>query len=299
MATSLITKPQSTDKKPKIQEPLEVRANTLLISPEMAKTWIENQGKNRHWRREIVNKYKAEMLAGMWRENGQPIIFDDNGSLVDGQHRLRAIMESNRAIKCLVVSNVKPIDAMTIDMGLSRTLGDLFVMNRLRNARLLSRTSKLLLIWTTKFNELTQKKTFTREIMNVHPQQVYAYYLQHRLEIDRICGEFKNHTPLTANISGAVLAFIYATLEKIDDERCYVFMGSFVTGNIKAAWPYMLTIRDALLSRKKQSGFRLTETERISVIFGIWNVIYHGASVEEVEANTLNIPLELLKHGPI
>lgn len=272
-----------------------IQAEMRTVTPAMASAWLETQAHNRKWRRETVNKYKAEMLSGMWQENGEPIILNSQGALVDGQHRLRAIVEGNCSVKMLVVSGIKSQAAMTIDMGLSRTLGDVFVMNGLRNARLLSRTSKLLYIWNTRFNEISQRRSLSKDLVNAHPQQVYAYYLRHQVDIDRACAEYKNHTPLTANVRGAVLAFIFSTLEKINTERCYIFMGCFTAGNIPSTWPYMLKIRDALLSRKKQSTIRLTETERISLIFGVWNVIYHKTGTEEVESNTLNIPLELLK----
>lgn len=242
-----------------------------------------------------MNRYKAEMLAGRWKENGQPIVFEGNNYLVDGQHRLRAIIEADIPVKSLVVYGVDTDAAMTIDTGLSRTLGDVFMMRGVRNARLLSRTSKLLLIWNERFAEINAKRTFTRELMNVQPEQIYEYYVKHQLDIDRTCAEFKNHTPLVSSVSGAVLSFVSLTLEKIDTDKSYVFMGSLITGNIKKTWPYMVQLRDQLLSRTKQSKIRLTENERISFIFGLWNVIFHGMSVEEVEASTLNIPCELLK----
>lgn len=274
---------------------MSLDTKTVTVTPAMAQEWLSKQIRNRKWRRDVVNRYKTEMLAGRWKENGQPIVFEGNNYLVDGQHRLRAIIEANIPVKLLVVYGVKTDAAMTIDTGLSRTLGDVFMMRGVRNAKLLSRTSKLLLVWETGIKELKEKRMFTKELMNVHPEQIYEYYVKHQLDVDRVCAEFKNHTPLVRSIGGAVLSFVSLVLEKIDSDKSYIFMGSFVSGNIKKEWSYMAQLRDQLISRNPKSKLRVTENERISFLFGLWNVIFHGASVEEVESSTLNIPSELLK----
>jgi hypothetical protein len=269
-----------------------------LITPELAKMYLEAQAKNRKWRRELVDRYKAEMLAGRWQLNGQPIIFDESNRMIDGQHRMMAVAEANMPIEMMVVSGVRSGLEATIDMGKARTLGDVFQMKGVRNAKLLSRTSKLLLIWNTRFNELVKKQMFTQQLLNVHPQEIYDYYREHQMEIDRACADFKKHSPIITNTGAAVLAFVFAVLEKISLEKCYVFMNSYVGGHIKNDWSYMAKVRDDIMARVPNSKIRLMEGERISILFGVWNVIYNKKSIQEVEETKLNIPMELLKNGP-
>ena len=142
------------------------------ITPALAKRFLESQVKNRKWRREIVDRYKAEMLSDNWHVNGQPIIFDKDDRLMDGQHRLMALIESNKTIDMMLVTGIDSQARETIDIGKSRTMGDIFQMSGIRNARLLSRTSKLLYVWTHKFDELSQKRFYTKEIMNISPQKI-------------------------------------------------------------------------------------------------------------------------------
>ena len=92
-----------------------------MITKDIADAMIS---KNTHnYRRvnwNLVHKYARTMEQGLWRSNGEPIIFDENGILKDGQHRLLAILESGVPVKMLVVRGVSH-DVNTFDEGGGRT----------------------------------------------------------------------------------------------------------------------------------------------------------------------------------
>ena len=68
--------------------------------------------------------YKSQMLQGKWNFNGESIIFDKNGNLNDGQHRLYACWRANIPLNC-VVSVGFPTDTFkTIDSGKTRSFKD-------------------------------------------------------------------------------------------------------------------------------------------------------------------------------
>ena len=99
-----------------------------LITPEIARQLllrnrIEFQ---RKLKMRVVNSYAQDMKAGLWQKNGEPIHLDSDGRLVNGQHRLRAIIESGVSIELYVIHNV---DATLFDSGYRRNLGDQLQMN--------------------------------------------------------------------------------------------------------------------------------------------------------------------------
>lgn len=61
----------------------------------------------------------------------QGIAFDENGELVDGQHRLNAIVEANIPVQMNVTYNVHraPGEVFTIDMGRKRTYANIVAMS--------------------------------------------------------------------------------------------------------------------------------------------------------------------------
>lgn len=79
-----------------------MHSQIMNVTPELARSWLELNTFNRKISRHTVDRYKADMISGAWTLNHQGIAFDDNGVLVDGQHRLAAISESGASIKMMV-----------------------------------------------------------------------------------------------------------------------------------------------------------------------------------------------------
>ena len=104
------------------------------ITPTMAKLYLEtNYGKQRSLSESHVVHLAQQMKAGQWECNGEPIIFDENDNLIDGQHRLKAIIRSQIAIQTLVVSGVKQSTFVTINSGKSRSNSDVFSIKGIAN----------------------------------------------------------------------------------------------------------------------------------------------------------------------
>lgn len=79
-----------------------MHSSIVEISPALAKEWLESNTFNRKMSTATVSKYAGDMSAGVWRLNHQGIAFDDQGVLVDGQHRLAAIVKSGCKIRMMV-----------------------------------------------------------------------------------------------------------------------------------------------------------------------------------------------------
>lgn len=95
------------------------------ISPKRAEKMLnDHNSTNRKLRPGIVEKYAADMKAGKWVKNPQPIMFYDDGTLADGQHRLWAVVESGATVAFLVVRGVHRDVALNIDTGFGRSLTD-------------------------------------------------------------------------------------------------------------------------------------------------------------------------------
>ena len=61
---------------------------------------------------------------GAWKINGECVVFDTEGMLIDGQHRLHAIAQLGRAVPVLVIHGVDPHAFTTFDQGKKRSGSD-------------------------------------------------------------------------------------------------------------------------------------------------------------------------------
>lgn len=95
-------------------------ANVVSITPTVAEQMLQHNTNNyRKAQPTKVHLYARKMALGYWQENGEAIQFDKQGNLLNGQHRLMAIIESQTTQRMLVVYDV---EADVFDSGKNRTL---------------------------------------------------------------------------------------------------------------------------------------------------------------------------------
>jgi hypothetical protein len=94
------------------------------ISPQTATRWLRCNRLNRPVRRAHVAFLSREISDGLWQLNGQAIVISDSEDVLDGQHRLLAVIDAGIPIKSLVVYGVGKEAFKTIDTGAVRTGSD-------------------------------------------------------------------------------------------------------------------------------------------------------------------------------
>lgn len=121
---------------------MKVTTAQETITPKMADEWLkkhfdriaDKEYRQRKVYRTTFNKYVNDMRAGLWNETPEPIIFDDNGDLADGQHRLMAIKES-KTTQVMMVSRGWPPEVIdSINRGKTRQVSDQLHLHGTKNA---------------------------------------------------------------------------------------------------------------------------------------------------------------------
>lgn len=119
----------------------DIRFERLLIDPEMAAEMLEriSPENRRGFKEDVVKEYTEAMEKGAWLDNGMPIIFDQEGNLIDGVQRLHAVIRANVTIISSVAFNI-PGDALhTIDQHRRRTYSGVLETREVLNAGTLIR----------------------------------------------------------------------------------------------------------------------------------------------------------------
>lgn len=109
------SKYSDTEKNPRILSRFED------ISPEKALVYLNGQGKNRAIRKAHVKRLADDMLKGMWEFPGDPIKFSESRKLIDGQHRLQAVVESNTTQRFLILTGFPERTIHVLDTGVGRS----------------------------------------------------------------------------------------------------------------------------------------------------------------------------------
>jgi hypothetical protein len=100
------------------------RAAVERISPRKARSLLASNSRNRNLRMPRVRELSGAMQRGEWELNGETIKIADDGMLLDGQHRLEAVLHSGVTIESVVVRGLPMVAQDTIDTGRRRRLAD-------------------------------------------------------------------------------------------------------------------------------------------------------------------------------
>jgi hypothetical protein len=115
-----------------------MRSRVQTITPVRAAEWLEANTTNRPLSRAVVRSFAEAMRRGEWLVTHQGIAFDVKGVLVDGQHRLAAIIEADRPVELTVFTEVAEGTFDVLDIGKRRTAADVLAIEGEKNSILLA-----------------------------------------------------------------------------------------------------------------------------------------------------------------
>lgn len=94
-----------------------------LVTPALAEEYL-SKNENRRLRASQVAFLSQTMKAGEFKATHQGVAFTKSGRLVDGQHRLHAIILSGKSVYMLVVRGLDEDVFEVLDCGVQRTIAD-------------------------------------------------------------------------------------------------------------------------------------------------------------------------------
>lgn len=118
---------------------MSIQTQIRKVSPVWAKGILDEHNKRvekgefrqRRVNERLVMRYANDMKSGNWTINGESISFDEKGNLINGQHRLWAVVSANVEVMLMITtglpemggesSSIKTMD--TVDIGRSRNFG--------------------------------------------------------------------------------------------------------------------------------------------------------------------------------
>ena len=250
-------------------------ARIVLLTPDIALGWLKHNDKNRSFSRDSARLLAAEMLNGFWAENGEAIIFDVNGILIDGQHRLQAIINSGHEYLVPVVTGIATIVRPTVDTGRKRSGAQNLQMAGEKYASILSAA---MVLW--KGYEARDLRAMT------HPASVAP---ENRSTIPRIMDDLQSYPELRIAVqrsmalrpsgkgrsliptSESALVWQAITTSGSSMERADEFLGSVLSGYDLAEGNPIIALRRRLIDQMGP-GLRMNKRERIALVLKTWQL---------------------------
>jgi len=100
--------------------PAGAGSRRMTVTPAIAAQMLVRNNRNREMVVNHVESIESDLRAGRWVYNGDSIRFDDIGNLLDGQHRLTAVVNAGISIDTLVIWGLPASVMPTVDTGRTR-----------------------------------------------------------------------------------------------------------------------------------------------------------------------------------
>ena len=238
------------------------------ITPAIARIMLERNTGNRLVNQEHVRTLTREMLLGRWKLNGDTICLNGD-RLIDGQHRLLAVVASGVTIETLVVEGL-PSDVFdTKDIGKKRTAADTLSVRGETQCRNLA--AALVVVDRYMTGRVGKKQTYTNteveDLLNKHPEA--------RRSI-RLCKETKKLIPLS------VLAGCHYLFAKKDEEFADFFVHQLISGAGIPAGEPVYVLRERLLQNSMAKA-RLSPDYIFAITIKAWNATRAGKQVRTLK----------------
>lgn len=251
------------------------------VGPAEAKALLEKNDVNRRLRPRQVAAYAEDMREGLWGETGEPIQVSRTGRLLNGQHRLNAVIDADVTLELLFVTGLPDQSQKLMDSGAGRTASDALNMDGVHNASYTASIARWVLMAGEPGPHLEQalkQKASTARIVKIVQENPDIAHAASR------SGVLRDH------ISGSPTAIGYTWLSmyRVDPAACEEFYSAFITLSFKALKDPRKAAMKALQRMDRDEGITASSKDKgiatTSILTRAWNAWRRGEELETLVA---------------
>jgi len=231
------------------------------VTPGRAELWLTRNTDNRRVRPATVARYSRDMETGRFIENGAAICFAKDGALLDGQHRLEAVVQSGATVTFLVVRNLDRRVQHTIDDGAKRTLGDRLTFNGHQNSAVAAAVIRRVVMWQAgyKQNSGTYQPSTAEslDLLDSDPTIAVAVDSAVKLRTGRL-------------LPPTIIGLTWWLFSKVDEADCATFWDGLHSGAGLSEGDPIHIVRNQIIRRNAEPG-RIPESIYLAWVIKAWN----------------------------
>ena len=269
---------------------IEVDPNAI-ITPDDARELLKNNADNN---RSIIpalrKKFAADMTVGRWTYTGDTIRISRTGRLLDGQHRLWAVIDTGIPLHTIVVRGLDDTSISRMDIGGRRSAADQLTVQateRVPSAKMVAAIGRRVLLWDgygIRRGRGSQDLSVS-EVSDYCAQPEVLAKLIRAMEIVR---------PAKYQ---AMVSAMHVILSDIDVYATAVFFHGLVTGAELGEGSPILALRNRLLSARttarrdaRETRSRMSDDILAELVCRAWDHYRAGRSVGRIQLGDPGAP---------
>jgi hypothetical protein len=256
----------------------------MTIDKQIAETILLLNTKNRQINEKHLIFLKKQILDNAWVFNAQSISISNENTLLDGQHRLTAVVKTDKEIVSNVSFGVNQNTFSTIDTGVVRYAKDTLYLNGYNNVANLSSAIKLI----SNYNANRISETRGRESKMTN-EQTLQFAKKHSIEywnglIKQASLYYKNHGVLMGISCSEIASFLYlikdADQTKIDNFCKIIFLGLD-----RKEDTFINFLAKKLIDAKKNKMSSIPYAIKMAYLYKAWNMFLDNSKAKKVLYN--------------
>lgn len=238
----------------------------VKVTPAMAEEWLGRNVHNRNIRQASVDAYARDMLAGNWHLTGEAVKFAHDGTLLDGQHRLLAVLKAGITIEMFVANGIDPNAQRVMDTNAKRSSGDMLKLDGYQNHSHLAAAARFAMTYQTGIESRNQSGAPTNS-------EIKEFIEGNSDLVDAVAAA--NHYRRSIDLPISVMSVAWWLLVTLDPEACDTFFNTISTNATGGAGDPRSTLI-LRLSTARRKNERLSQTSQLSMILRAWNAWRKG-----------------------
>lgn len=263
-----------------------------LLPSEQAEIMVEKEATAQQFTREI-NRSKTrfnrlvspphwvrlarDMAHDHWLYDAQPVRFDVDGVLRDGQHRLLAVIESGRTIEFLVAYDLDPETYFVMDSGRARSIRDNVGPRGVPNAGHVVAVSGLVLRWRAgKLN----RHEFSPTVLEIEE------FIEKTPEIQDAVADANRVRRALPKAVISVYGAAWIEANTLDPERCTEMFELLYTGDIRGERHPIMVLRNMVIRYDAKFDTRYRQWQKLWHVVRAWNAWRAGETIRHLQTPT-------------
>jgi hypothetical protein len=248
----------------------------LRVSPELAATWLTRNTSNRPLSKSTVQQLADQIQRGEWQLTHQGIAFDEDDVLIDGQHRLAAIVRAGLTVPLTVTHGVPRTAFTVMDTGRKRTGRDALALAGEANATHMAATLRGLHLYLHAPNSAwsggSSVTSNDQLLILLEKNPGVRDALTHGIALNRAC---------RITVTAATIGW-YVTTEARPDIDQSAWKDGVVTGARLESGDPRLTLRNTMLSLAAGKTHRRRDDSREHLLYYLksWNAWVEGRTIK-------------------
>lgn len=237
------------------------------VTPDLAKKYLDSNSRNRNLREAHIISLAKLMTDGLFGLSNDAIAFDEDGVLINGQHRMNAVIRSNTSQRFLVVDGLPEGAQFSMDRGIGRKVGDTLTILGFSNTTERAASSRLLHFYldgilASKDGRGRHEPMEALEIIKSHPGMF-------DVSLPFILRLAKDLSPVH-NKHGESIFFHYL-FSQVSPELADDFFTNLAKGANLPDRHAVLVLRNTLIKNKTHKQSKLTPKTIQAYIIKAWN----------------------------